>query len=150
MMAAKPSLRAPQPKLDVLRRGTEVVVRAEQDQIVLSTELDEHSVDGTDLYTATVTRVSDVGGFDMVFPVGLKETEGGEPLDQLAACSTPGKALEKFLQDQTRREDLIGSLESVLKRLDLRRRRLRIAAERERPDAGVDKKAHGLRERSAL
>jgi hypothetical protein len=140
----------PQPELDVLRGRAEIVVRAEQDQIVLQTELDEHRVDGSDLNAVPATRVADYGGFDVVFTVWLQESERGEPLDQLATCFGPRKALQELLQHQTRREDLVCSLETVLKRLDFRYRHLGVAVEGEGPDAGIDEQAHGLRERSAL
>jgi hypothetical protein len=145
-----PLLSGPQPKLDVLRSRTEVAVRAEQDEIVLEAELDENGVDRSDLDAAPPAAFANFSGLDVVVTLRLQESERGKPLDQLPTRLGSGEALEKFLQDQTGREDLIGSLQGVSKSLHFRRRRLGIAAEGEGPDAGIDKKAHGWRVRSAL
>jgi hypothetical protein len=70
----------------VLHGGEEVIVRAEQDQIVSQTELDEHRVDSSDLDTMPAAGVADCSGFDVVFTVWLQESERGESFDQLGAC----------------------------------------------------------------
>ena len=132
------SLRAPQPKLDVLCGRAEVVVRAKQDQIVFQTKLDQQCVDGPDLDTTSSAGVSHFSGFNVVFAVRLEKAECCEPIDQLATRLRSSKALQQFLQYQTCRKDLISPLESVLKRFDFWCRCLGVATEGSRPNAGVD------------
>jgi len=117
---------------------------------VFEAELDEHRVDGSDLDTATAARVSDLSGLDMVLSVRLQKSERGKSLDQWAACFGSGKALQQFLQHQTGCKDLVRPLEGMPKCLDFRYRHLDVAAQSQRPNAGIDKQAHGLRARSAL
>ena len=149
-MLGCPSLRAPQPKLDVLGGRAEVVVRAEQDQVVPKTQLDKQSVDRTDLNAAPTARVADRGSFDVVRLVGLQEPKRAEALDKLRPCLRPDKPLQQFLQNQTGREDLIRSLKCLPQRLYFRRQDLGVATEGQRPDAGIDEQTHGLRDRSTL
>ena len=120
-MKGWPSLGAPQPKLDVLGSSVKVIVRAEQDKIVLKRELDEHGVDSSDLDTMTAASVADFGGFDMVLPIWLKKAECRESLDQLTTHLRPCKALEKFLQHKTCRKDLVRAIKCMPKSADRRR-----------------------------
>ena len=146
----EPSLSAPQPKLDVLESRMEVIVRAEQDKIVFERELDQHGVDRSDLDAMAAAGVADFSSFNMVFSIWLNEAKRSEPFDQLTAGLGSCKALKKFLQHETCRKDLVRSIQCVVKRVDLGCCSLSVAAKCERPYAGINEKAHGLRARSAL
>jgi hypothetical protein len=134
----------------VLRGSAEVVIRAEQDQIVSAAELNEYRIDGSDLDAATAARVADLCSFDVIFTARLNEPKRSEPLDQLPTPLWTGKALKELLQHQTRGKDLVCPLKGMLQGLHFRHGRFVIAAEGERSDARVDEQAHGLRARSAL
>jgi hypothetical protein len=49
----------------------EVVICAEQDQIVFAAELNEHCVNGSNLDPMATARISDFSSLDMVFSVWL-------------------------------------------------------------------------------
>jgi hypothetical protein len=59
----------------VFQGRAEVVVSAEQDQIVLDTELDEYCIDGSDLDAVIAARVSNRCGFNMVLAVRLEKSK---------------------------------------------------------------------------
>jgi hypothetical protein len=61
----------PQPELDMLRGGMEVLVGGQEHQVVAPAELDEKRVHGADLYPSATTSVADLGRFDVVLPIGL-------------------------------------------------------------------------------
>ena len=128
----------------------EIIVCAEQDKIVFKRELDQHSVDCSNLDAMAAASVADFSSFDMVFSIGLEEAKRSEPLDQLTTRLGSCKALKKFLQHKACSKDLICSIKCMLKRVDLGCCGLRVTAEGERPYAGINEKAHGLRARSAL
>ena len=65
--------------------------------------------------------VADFGGFDMVLPIRLQKAECGESLDQLTTDLRSCKTLQKFLQHQTCREDLVCAFKSTPKCADFRR-----------------------------
>ncbi len=58
----------------MFRRGTEIVVRAEQYHIVFETELDEDRVDGSNLDAVSAARIADRCRLDMVPSVWLEES----------------------------------------------------------------------------
>ncbi len=78
----------------MFRGRAEVVVRAEQDQIVFAAELNEYCVNGSDLDAVATAHIADFGGFDMVFSVWLQESKRDKPFDQLAPRLWPSKALK--------------------------------------------------------
>ena len=85
-----------------------------------ATELDEHSVDGSDLNAVTTAKVADLRSFDMVLSAQLQKAESGKPLDELALCPGSCKALKQFLQHEPGGGDLISAVKGVFKRLDFR------------------------------
>lgn len=72
----------------------EVIVRAEQDQIVFAAELNEYCVDGSNLYAMATAQIPSLRCFDMVFSVWLYESERGKPFYELAPCLWPSKTLK--------------------------------------------------------
>ena len=115
-----------------------------------ATELDQQRVNGSDLDSATATRVSDLSGFNMVFAVRHQESQGRKPLHKLISRLGPGEALKQLLKYKARREHLIGTKERVAQGGYFWRALLGVAAQREGPHARVDEQTHGLRDRSAL
>jgi len=113
-------------------------------------ELDQQCVEGPDLDSATATRVSDLGGFNVVFAVRHQECQGRKPLHELISRLGPGEALKQLLKHKARREHLIGTKERVAQGRYFWRALLGVAAQRKGPHARVDEQAHGLRDRSAL
>lgn len=75
------------------------------------TQLNQHGVYGADLDTVPSTNVAMAGRFDVVFPIRLKEGEGGEPLDHLSSRLWPGEPLQQFLQHKAGCENLVGALQ---------------------------------------
>jgi hypothetical protein len=131
-------------------RGLKVLVRGKQHQIMSATELDEQRVNGSDLDSATSTRVADFGCFDVVLAIGYQEGEGRKPLHKLTSRLGPCEALKKLLKYKARREHLIGAKQRIKQGRYLWRALLGIAAQRKGPDARVDEQTHGLRDRSVL
>lgn len=115
-----------------------------------ATELDKQRIDGSDLDSTTATRVSDLGGFNVVFAVRYQESQGREPLHELISRLGPGEALKQLLKYKASGEHLIGTKERVAQGRYFWRALLGVAAQREGPHARVDEQTHGLRDRSAL
>jgi hypothetical protein len=128
----------------------EVLVRRQQHEIVPSTKLNEQGIDRADLDTVSATGVTNLGCLDVIFPIRLEECDGAEALDELGACLRPREALQKFLQDETGGEDLIGAEKRASQDGHLGLRLRVVAAQRQRPDARIDEQAHRLRTRCAL
>ena len=117
---------------------------------MFKTELYEHGVDCSNLDTVTPASVADFGSFCVVFPIRLQEAKRAEPIDQLATRFGACKPLKKFLQHKARSKNLVCPIESVPKRADFGRSSNSVPAKGERPDAGIDEQAHGLRALSDL
>jgi len=134
----------------MLSSGLKVLVRGQQNQVMPASELDQQSVNGPDLDSATATGVSDLGGFNVVLAVRHQESQGRKPLYKLISDLGSGEALKKLLKYKASGEHLIRSKERVAQGRHLGRALHGIAAKRERPHARVDEETHGLRDRSAL
>ena len=70
-------------------------------------ELNEQGVNGSNLHAATAAGVPDFCGLDVIFLVRLEEGQRGEAFHQLGSCLWPSEALQKLLENQAGREDLI-------------------------------------------
>ena len=128
----------------------EVFVCREERQLVAYAELRKQRIDRADLDTGLSTRIAQAGRTDVVFPVGLKQRQSGEPLDDLAARLGAREPLQEFLENETRREDDVGTEQGILQLAHLRPSGLPIAAKGKRPNAGIDQESHFRRDRSAL
>jgi len=128
----------------------EVFVRAEERELVPDAERSEEGVDRSDLHTAPPAAISDLGSSDVIGPVGNEKRECGEALDDAIALARTQEALKQLLQDETGRKERLTGTQSRCQRSDVHRvGAFGVAAQRSRPDAGVDEDAH-RRERSAL
>ncbi len=112
-------------------------------------QLSEQRVDGADLHTCSAARVPELGGCDMVFPIGLYQRKCCEALDDLRTRLRSGESLKQFLENQPGRDNNIGAQQGILEYVDLGFRGRGVSAQSERPHARVHKQCHG-RERSAL
>lgn len=119
-------------------------------KVVSSRQLYQQGVDGPNLNAMPATGIPDLSGVNVILPVRFDERKGGESFYDAVTRLGTSKALQQFLQHKTRAEYLIGSQERIAQRDNFQRLKLPISAECERPNTGVDKQAHGLRERSAL
>ena len=96
-----------------------VLVRREQREFVTDAELCEQRIDSTDLHSAATAAVSQLRGIDVVLPVGRKERQRCESIDDVFACTRTSKPLQKFLQDQSRGHNGFVALQSVAKHAHL-------------------------------
>ena len=148
-LPARPELWCPDTQGTVLGSELEVVVGTQQGEIVPNAQLSEQRVDGADLNARSAACVPKIGRCDMVFAIGLKQGKRGEAFNDLCARLGSGESLKQFLENQPGRDNDIGAHEGVLEQVDFRLRGRGIAAQGERPNAGVDQQRHDL-ERSAL
>lgn len=111
------------------------------------TKLRQQRVDGADLNAVTTTAVSETGGIDVVVAVSGEQRQGRKAIDDQLPRTRSRKALQKLLQDETREQRLFRFYNAD--QFACFNRRGGAAAERERPDARIDKKAQP-RLRSAL
>jgi hypothetical protein len=82
----------------MLRRGLDIVVRGQQNQIVAAAELDQQRVDGSDLDATPATGVSDLGGFYVVLAIRRQEGQGRKPLCELIPRLGSGETLKQLLE----------------------------------------------------
>ena len=133
----------------MLRSVVEVLIRAQQNQIVPDTKLCDKCVDRSNLHARSAAQVPEVGRGNMILTIWLDQGERREGLDNLLACLRVREALQEFLQDQARGHDHPCPGQGFLEHVDLMPVNFGIAPEGERPDARIDQERH-LRERSTL
>ena len=130
---AGPSLMRWSPDAQRAVRGSldKVLVRREQCESVTDTKLCEQRIDSADLHPAATAAVSQFRGIDVVLPVGRKQRQRCESIDDVLACTRTSKPLQQFLQDQSRGHNGFVALQSVAKHAHLRGVRNSIAPESE-------------------
>lgn len=92
----------------------EVVVDAQQCQIVPDAELGEQGVDRADLNSGSAASISEFGRRNVILTVGLEQRKRCEALDYLCARLRAGEALKQFLKDEACCHDDVGTQESIL------------------------------------
>jgi len=80
----------------------EVLVCSEERQIVADAELCKQRIDRANLDTGLATRIAQASCTDMVFPVGLKQRQSRETLDDLGTRLGTRETLQELLEDETR------------------------------------------------
>ncbi|MDN5760808.1 MAG: hypothetical protein L0H41_00620 [Microlunatus sp.] len=95
----------PDAEIDVWCSVQEVAVGGEQRVVVADGELGDECVDGPDLHTGSATGIAELGGGDVVIPVGAYQGEVAESCDDLGAGSVGNEPLQQFLEDQAGRDD---------------------------------------------
>jgi hypothetical protein len=113
-------------------------------------ELDEKSVDRSDLDAGPPARIANTCCSDVIVPVGPYEWKGREPLDDLCLRLRASETLQQFLQHKPCSDDYVIALQRVFESLNLGLGCLGIASKSQRPDTGIDQDRHFRRERSAL
>ncbi|MDZ4327933.1 MAG: hypothetical protein U1A73_23355 [Pseudomonas sp.] len=91
----------------------EVVVGAQQRQIVSNAKLSEQRVDCANLNTRSTAGIAKIGGCNMVVAIRLQQRKRREVLDDLVARLRPGESLQQFLQNQPGDDDDISAQEGV-------------------------------------
>lgn len=134
----------------MLGRRAEIMVRAEQYQVVLATQVYEKGVDRAKLHTASAAAVAEVGRVDVVIAIRLQEPKRAESFDELVARLRAGKPLQEFLKYEARREQLIRLGKRARQCCDFRYAQIGVATKGERPDTRIYEQTHGVREREAL
>jgi hypothetical protein len=109
----------------------------------------EKRVDRPDLHALSAAVVPQLGRIDVIVAVRHDEGQRRKALDDLGPALGPGEALQELLQDEAGRQECFAALKSPHQHPDLGSIGRPVPPQRERPDAGVDEKAH-LRWRSAL
>ena len=66
-------------------------------------ELYQESVNRSDLHACAAANVPQVGGPDVILSIRNKERQGGKTVQNSRPGLRPGKALQKFLENETRR-----------------------------------------------
>ncbi len=115
----------------------------------MQAKLRQQSVNRPDLNAIAAACIPQLRSLDMIAAIGNEQRQRREPLDDLCAVARAEKSLEKFLNDKTGCMESIAGLDGPHQFVHLRCRRGWVSSQRQRPNAGVDKKAHP-RERSAL
>jgi hypothetical protein len=85
----------------------------------------------------------------MVAPVGNKQRQSGEAIEDLRAVPWSGEALQNLLQDKPSGYDFLAGFDGANQLARFIRQGGGMAPECKRPDTGVDKEAQ-RRERSVL
>ena len=131
------------------RHRLEVAVGCQQAKSVAEAQLGQQGVDRSDLDAASAAVVAERGGLDVILDLRRENGEQRELLHDPPRGGRPLETLEQFLEHDPGRDDDVAPLEALGEEQAPRARRGGCAAERQRPDAGVDEDVHE-RERSAL
>lgn len=105
-------------------------------------ELGKQRVDRADLHAGLAAGVAHGCGVDVVIPIGLNQRQGGEAFDDLRPRLGTRETLQQFLQDKSRRDDDLRTQQGLREFLHLWPGGLDVTAKRQRPNAGIDQKAH--------
>lgn len=142
-------MRPPQSEPAVLCCVNEVLVRAQQAQLMPDAQLRDESVHRPYLDAVFPATVSKVGRIDVVVAVGLNQRERCKAFEDLGLGLRCDEALQQLLEHKPGRDDDLRSGKSVLQRGDFWLDGWRIPSQSQGPDAGVNEQRH-LRDRSVL
>jgi hypothetical protein len=78
----------------------------------------EH-VDRSHLHTISPTRISQLGGIDVVSPIRYDQGESGEPIDNGLSSLWVRESLKKLLEDQACGENRFAGLKGLFKPTNL-------------------------------
>ncbi len=111
--------------------------------------MDKQRVDSADLHTASSAGVANFCGGNVILSVGLNQWQRAKALNDGVPCLRATEALQKLLENQPCRDDSVGAVQGLPQGNDFLGFSRCVSAQRQRPNAGVNKKRHDL-ERSAL
>jgi len=140
---------APESQSTVPGDIAKVSVGRQHREVVADTELRQKRIDRAGLNAAASTFVSQFGRLHMVASVRHQHRQRGEPIKNLRTVPRAGEALQKLLQDETGGHEFFAGSDRADQFVPFASHSGRVALERQRPGAGVDKEAQ-RRERSAL
>ena len=125
----------------VPRNHVEIPVVREEIQIVPDRKLGEQGIDCLNLDSPLPASALDDGGFGVVRQVRDDEGKARETFKQAFALLGSAKALQQLLYDEPRGEQQVSPIDESCQRLyDIAR--WFMAAQRERPDTGIDQDIH--------
>ena len=138
-----------QPQRHESRRVHEVLVGGEQGEVVFDAQLRNQRIDGAKLHAATPACVAQLSGLDVSVACRNEQRQHLQALDEAGLILRPVKALQQFLQHDAGNDDGGAFLKCLAQDGDGRMIGRRVAAQRQRPHAGIDEQTH-LRLRSAF
>ncbi len=101
-------------------------------------EAGDQGIDGADLNSLASAEVAQSCGLDMIVNIGHEHRQQGERLDDSSPSAGPLESLKQFLQDHSRRDYDVTTLQTGLKEGYFRGARRWAPAQRERPHARID------------
>lgn len=120
----------------------EIPIRREQLEFVPNAQLCEQGVHGADLNASAPADITKFSRADMVVAIRDEQRQCAESINDVLAGARAAKSLKELLQHEAGGHDRVRACEGSPKRRDLRRTRLGITTECERPDARVDEQRH--------
>ena len=112
-LSTRPRSRRPHAQAAVRRSELEIVVGAQQRQIVSNAQLRQQRVDRADLNTCSAASVAQLGGCYMVFAIRLQQRKRCEALDDLLARFRPVESLKQLLENHAGRDDDISAHQCI-------------------------------------
>jgi hypothetical protein len=109
----------------------------------------EERIDRSDLKAATAALVTKLCSGNVIFALGHDQGQGSESIEDLRSRFRAAESLEKFLKNQAGGENRSLALKSLGQEVHARIAVMPIAAQGERPDAGINEELQ-LRDRAAL
>lgn len=109
----------------------------------------QEGVNRSNLHACASANVPQIGGADVILSIRSKKRQGGKTIQNSCPGLRPRKALKKFLEDKTRRQNGLTGFDSADQCLHRRVLRRCVAPECQRPNAGIDEQAQS-RTRPAL
>jgi hypothetical protein len=98
-----------------------ICITCEHDESMPDTQLSEQGINCPDLDPGPPTAVAKFGCVHMIVPVWSQERNRTEPVKNLLTRLRTGKTLQKFLKNQTGRDDRIPRLYRADKLIGLKR-----------------------------
>ena len=124
-----------------LRQAQEIPVGGEHRELVADAQLGQERIDGPDLQAPPAAGVPQMGGVDVIPPIGDQERKVAEAFDDPISGSGAAEPLEQLLEDEPRGEDRLSGFQRPREFRHLRSRIRYVASQGERPDAGIDEEA---------
>ncbi len=104
----------------------EVLIGAEERQVVPDTKLSNQHIDCSNLDSHATARVAQRRSLDVIISVRNQERHSGKPLENLGTCLGPSETLQQLLKNESGREDGLAGAKGVGKRGNLEDRLWRI------------------------
>ncbi|MDZ4760347.1 MAG: hypothetical protein SGJ21_04685 [Alphaproteobacteria bacterium] len=126
-----------------------IPIACQHRQAVADAQLRKQGIDGPDLDTSAAATIAQFGSFDMIGTIRNQKWQIVESFQQLISRLGSEEPLQNFLKYESSRYDCFTAGKSATEFGHLRHWLRLVAAQRQRPHAGVDKQCQP-RSRSAL